>query len=408
MATYTPAQLGIKPPAGGFQQGGWYSSRQYWAGTLSEPNVIHPQSTQVGAGQPVSAEVRAQSAAQQGVSPQQFEQYIQQQAQKAVEVAPTQPVSTAAPTSAPTPAPTSTAAGVASVFEQMKPEVPQLEGLKSQYEGEVKLTDKQKAADDKFAEITAVRDRLKEQEGLINENPFLSEASRVGKIRRLTEMAQKEVENLNLEWAKLQDEVTKANADVTARLNLANGQWQMNQEAYESALSQFNTLLSMGAYDNATANDIAQTTTATGIPSSMIESAIATRKAKNVETAIHWTEDDAGNVTAVVLNQQTGDVISKTSLGQIAKTKATTPSPTKDLQTQFLERAKTAQGKVVAGQWWGVFPLLVAEYAPYYSLQEIYRLYASSETGKKYGTPAENPQEMQELYDYARTGEEPY
>jgi hypothetical protein len=73
---YTPEQLGIKPPAGGFQTGGWYQGRQYWNGTFSDPGVIHPWSNQQGAGQAVSQEVKAQSAAAQGVSLQQFNDYL--------------------------------------------------------------------------------------------------------------------------------------------------------------------------------------------------------------------------------------------------------------------------------------------------------------------------------------------
>lgn len=61
MATYTPQQLGISAPPGGFQTGGWYQGRQYWDGTLSEPGVIHPLSNQQGAGQAVSNEVIAQT-----------------------------------------------------------------------------------------------------------------------------------------------------------------------------------------------------------------------------------------------------------------------------------------------------------------------------------------------------------
>lgn len=44
-----------------FQQGGWYSGRQYWGDTLSAPSVINSQSNQVGAGQVVSKEVIAQT-----------------------------------------------------------------------------------------------------------------------------------------------------------------------------------------------------------------------------------------------------------------------------------------------------------------------------------------------------------
>ena len=74
MAVYSPESLGIKAPSGGFLTGGWYSSRQYWNGTLSEPGVIHPSSSQQGAGQAVSNEVIAQTAPE-NVS------YIEQQRQ---------------------------------------------------------------------------------------------------------------------------------------------------------------------------------------------------------------------------------------------------------------------------------------------------------------------------------------
>jgi len=61
MATYSPESLKIKAPAGGFQDLGWYSGRQYIGGTLSEPGVIHPSSPQSGAGQAVSKEVVQQT-----------------------------------------------------------------------------------------------------------------------------------------------------------------------------------------------------------------------------------------------------------------------------------------------------------------------------------------------------------
>lgn len=52
---------GVTSPEGGFQQGGWYSGRQYWGGTLSAPGVINSQSNQSGAGQAVSNEVVKQT-----------------------------------------------------------------------------------------------------------------------------------------------------------------------------------------------------------------------------------------------------------------------------------------------------------------------------------------------------------
>jgi hypothetical protein len=57
-------------------EGGWFDGQQLWGGTLSQPGQIHPSSNQQDAGTMVSAEVNAQSAAQQGVSVQQFDQFL--------------------------------------------------------------------------------------------------------------------------------------------------------------------------------------------------------------------------------------------------------------------------------------------------------------------------------------------
>src|SRR3990167_7878624 len=82
MAVYTPEQLGIKAPSGGFATGGWYSGRQFWGGTLSDSGVIHPQSNQPGAGQTVSPQVASltpsQQAAQKPTSKEQVTPYLEQ------------------------------------------------------------------------------------------------------------------------------------------------------------------------------------------------------------------------------------------------------------------------------------------------------------------------------------------
>lgn len=56
--------------------GGWYDGQQYWGGTLSQRGVINSLSNQQGAGQRVSDEVNAASAAAQGVSVQDFNRYL--------------------------------------------------------------------------------------------------------------------------------------------------------------------------------------------------------------------------------------------------------------------------------------------------------------------------------------------
>jgi len=79
MATYTAESLGLTAPNGGFQQGGWYSGRQYWGGTFSDPGVIHESSDQVGAGQEVSEEVNRASSIAAGQAPDAFSKFIAQE-----------------------------------------------------------------------------------------------------------------------------------------------------------------------------------------------------------------------------------------------------------------------------------------------------------------------------------------
>ncbi len=78
MALYKPEQLGIKATTTGgvFKQGAWYNARQYWNGTLGEPGVIHPESNQQGAGQPVSQEVVRASSVAAGKPADAYSKYI--------------------------------------------------------------------------------------------------------------------------------------------------------------------------------------------------------------------------------------------------------------------------------------------------------------------------------------------
>lgn len=71
----TAASLGIKAPAGGFQNGGWYSARQYWNGNFGEVNqIINPN--QQGAGGQVSAEVVRAGSVAAGLPADAYQNYI--------------------------------------------------------------------------------------------------------------------------------------------------------------------------------------------------------------------------------------------------------------------------------------------------------------------------------------------
>lgn len=295
---YAPESLNIKAPAGGFQQGGWYSGRQYWGGTLSEPGVIHPQSYQQGAGQAVSEEVNRQSAAQQGVSYPQFADYLQQQKQTSQGVAPTASYTPAAPGG----------------FADASLNTPSGAGLGMTTQPSVNLLElyasltQSSGIQDKQLQLTQMEKEFAEAKGRINDNPFLSEATRVGRVAKLEQLYQDRT-------APIRGEIAQAQADIETQLNLQSKQFDINSQVAKQNLDQFNTLLSLGALDNATGEDIAALTRQTGISSAMIQSAIASNKAKNIETQT-ISFDDGENQGFAIVNSQTGEIINRQIVSQ--------------------------------------------------------------------------------------------
>jgi len=240
-----------------------------------------------------------------------------------------------------------------------------------------------------------------EAKGKINDNPFLSEATRVGRIAK--------IESLFAErTANIKGDIATQKADVETQMNLKLQQLDINSQQTQLAWQQLGSLLDMGALDNANGEDIANWTRQTGISSTMIKSAIAERnKPEPVQTSMVQSTNDAGEMTVSVINSQTGEVISQQSLGAIGKaTKVTgggsTTTSTKNAQQQFTSDAESTQGVSTDAGWVGIFPQLVAKYAAFMSLNDIYKLYLNSATGQKYGTPNESASEIKEIYDAYR------
>lgn len=384
MATYSPESLGIKAPSGGFQQGGFYGGREYVNGTLSEPGELHPNSPRKGfEGTRVSNETIAQT------NPDNVP-YIEAQ-RKAAAANPVTPASSYTPGTT-QPGSTTSGAGAgagsfdASVLSPATINLPEL--YKSLYQDS--------GIQAKEAELADLEKQFTEVKGGINDNPYLSEATRVGRVAK--------AESLHAERTKnLRDEIATKKADIETQINLQTKQFDINSSAATQALNQFNTLLSLGALNDASGDSIAAITRTTGIPSDMIYSAISANKKKDQKVTVETFTDDNGNVTAVAIDQN-GNIVNQTSLGALGKADSGGGSgSTSTTKAQFLaDASSTATGTQTDAGWVGVFPQLVAKYAPYYSLQDIYNLYAQSEAGKKYGTPKESAQEIKEIYDAYR------
>jgi hypothetical protein len=284
MATYTQQQLGISTPSGGFQVGGWYGGRQYWNGTFSEAGQIHPESNQQGAGQSVSQEVVAQTNPA-NVS------YLQKQG-----ATPTVSTSAVTPTTATVPT-----VGASINLPEIYNSLYKSSGVT--------------ALEEKYNQMTQA---YNEAQSKINDNPYLSEASRVGRIQKLTT-------DYNNSVSSIQEQIASKKADIETQLNLQTKQYDIESTAYQNTLSQFNTLLELGALNNATDADIAGFSASTGLSSSLIKSAISANKAKNIQTTIQSFDDGTNQGFKIISIDEYGNIVKSQTEIVGKSTKTTTP-----------------------------------------------------------------------------------
>jgi hypothetical protein len=169
------------------------------------------------------------------------------------------------------------------------------------------------------------------------------------------------------------------------QLNLATKQFDINSQQAKNALDQFNTLLSSGALNNASATDIANITRQTGLSSTMIQSAVDAQKAKNVQTST-ISFDDGTNQGFAVINSNTGAIISKQT---IAGSKPTATSTTSSKVADTQQTQANAVADIKAGT---ILRDLISHYAVAggLTIEELYRLYNSNSPYGAAGESIEN------------------
>ena len=302
---------GNAAPSGGFQNLGWYSGYQYNNGAFApQAGMIISSSPQQGAGQAVSAEVNAQTSVAAGKAPGANQAYVD--AQNANPSNNAANAGDAAPGGG-LPGGTSVGAGggagfPAGAFGGSTPAL-DLPGLNTSLSNAAGIPQME-------ADLTAKSQAFNDAQSKINDNPFLSESDRVGRIQKLTT-------DYNNDVTTSQNALTMAKQDVATQLSLQTQQFNINSQQATQALNEFNTLLSSGALAGASGSDIASITKATGISSSMIQAAISSQTAKDTPTAVQMV-DDGVNQYAVVINTKTGAVVSKQVLGASKPTAAST------------------------------------------------------------------------------------
>lgn len=165
--------------------------------------------------------------------------------------------------------------------------------------------------------------------GKINDNPYYSEATRVGRAAKLQEAYNNDVRAISGRLTVAQNKkidaenrIQQVKADAQVKLNIASNQYNIENTQYQQQLQQINSYLSAGMFNNASGADIAQIATMTGMNTSMIQSIIdASKKSKEVKPELK-TADDGTNQYVVAIDPMTGNVINKQIISS-SKPKAT-------------------------------------------------------------------------------------
>lgn len=202
-----------------------------------------------------------------------------------------------------------------------------------------------------------------------NDNPWYAEATRTGRIAKVTDAFNNDITALTNQAAPLSSKIATKKADIETSLNLATKQFDIDSQQAQMARQQFNDLLTTGALDSASPEDIANLTRSTGISSSMIQSAIDTRKKSNVKTDLIQFDD--GKEQGFVVVDGDGNIINKQV---IAQSKATKTGGSEKLDYPALLKQDAKAGLTLSQ----IFDI----YLGYITADEILRLYNAS---SKYG-----------------------
>lgn len=206
--------------------------------------------------------------------------------------------------------------------------------------------------------------KLADAEAIINDNPFYSEGTRVGRVAKLQDRAQRDIDTISKQGQLYQNQLATAKAGAETQMNLALKQYDISRQEYQDNMNKFNTLLSSGAIANASPQDIAQLSISTGMSPSMINAIIKTQKdqasANAVKPQVLTSTDDNGNVTFSVIDANSGKIINQSSLGQIDKKTKQTGSGASAAEkkeekerTAFYSAIDAGLKKLQSGTSWG-------------------------------------------------------
>jgi hypothetical protein len=233
--------------------------------------------------------------------------------------------------------------------------------------------------------ITASTQKYNDAVAKIKDNPYLSEANMTGRLSKIND-------KFTADNTNARNDIATKKADLETKLNIQTKQFDINSQQARTAFDQFQSLLSSGSLDNASPDDIANITRATGLSSSMIQSAIGASRAKNapkLNTQVIQV-DDGKNIKAVVIDQNTGKIINSQVIGDSKPTKGAAPKEISidSKANQLMESNKNSYGHVSPTVWNQILSAYITDGGTKSNFVKLYGSYADPNRGdftKAYG-----------------------
>lgn len=213
----------------------------------------------------------------------------------------------------------STSTGTANITLPERPTI----DLKSEYQSlydSLGLANYKTQIEAKNQEILSLRSQTDDAIALINENPWASSANRTGRIAKLETAYQNKATLINAESALIQSQYESAMSELNTQMSLYTQQYNYDTANFDANVAQLNSLLDMGALDNASSESLQTIASQTGMTSDMISSMVQAKKNSKVNPTLIQNTDDYGNVTLTLIDANTGNLINQQTLSGVSGT----------------------------------------------------------------------------------------